>query len=121
MLQPVRIEPLADRRLITIDLIGDLDADLGATLAVTLDTLANGAECDVLVNFKRVVGIDGAGLAAAARAIAQKRFAGWSVSASVSRRNRAVRNLLASSRIPLEDVAASLSNARHILIAHHAR
>jgi ABC-type transporter Mla MlaB component len=120
MLQPVRIEPLADRRSITIDLIGDLDAELGATLAQTLEGMTCGVECDVLVNFKRVVGIDGAGLAAAAKAISQKRFAGWTISASVSRRNRAVRSLLASSRIPLED-AASLPSTRHILIAHHAR
>ncbi len=121
MLAPARVETLPVRRLVTIDLIGDLDAELGASLAQTLDGLTFPADCDVLVNFKRVVGIDGAGLAAAARAIAQKRLAGWPISASVSRRNRSVRNLLASSRIPFDELPASLPSVRHIMIARHAR
>jgi ABC-type transporter Mla MlaB component len=120
MLQPARIAPLTNRRLVTIDLIGDLDAQLGETLAITLDELAV-PDCDVLVNFKRVVGIDAAGLARAARAIAQKRLAGWPISASVSRRNRRVRSLLTSSRIPVDEAPISLASARHIMLARHAR
>jgi hypothetical protein len=120
MLQPASIAPLTARRLVTIDLIGDLDAELGDTLAKTLDQLDTHGDYEVRVNFKRVVAIDGPGLAGAARAIAQKRLAGWAISASVSRRNGRVRSLLSSSRIPLDEIAAALPSARHIMIARHA-
>ena len=120
MIQHAPIAPLTARRLVTIDLIGDLDAELGEALAQSLDALTCQGECEVLVNFKRVVGIDADGLAGAARAIAQKRLAGWPISASVSRRDRRVRSLLTSSRIPFDGSPGSLPNARHIMIARHA-
>src|ERR1700693_345536 len=119
MLQPESIAPLTARRLVTIDLVGDLDAELGDTLAKTLDELRNQDDCDVLVNFKRVVAIDGPGLAGATRAIAQSRLAGSAIFASAARGNRRVRGLLKSSRIPLDDVTATIPSGRHIIIARH--
>jgi ABC-type transporter Mla MlaB component len=120
MIQHAPIATLSVRRLVTIDLIGDLDAELGEALAQTLDALTCQGECEVLVNFKRVVGTDATGLAGAAHAIAQKRLAGWPISASVSRRDRRVRSLLSSSRIPFDELPGSLPKARHIMIARHA-
>ena len=120
MLQHAPIAALAPRRSITIDLIGDLDAHLGETLVKTLETLACDETCDVFVNFKRVAGVEAAGLSGAARAIAQKRLAGWSISALVSRRNRRVCVLLNSSRIPCDEAPAIATNTRHIMIARNA-
>lgn len=112
--------PLTERRLIAVDLIGDLDGELGATLVETLAELRRDGECDVLLNLKRVANIDGNGIAGAAKAIAELRLKGSSISVRGSR-NRHVRALLNASRIDVEKASGDPTYARHIMIARHSR
>jgi anti-anti-sigma regulatory factor len=120
MLQRVLAAPLTERRIVVIDLIGDLDADLGASLTETLDDLTNRGDCDVVISFRHVAGLDGDGLAGAAKAIAQFRLAGGPVSVTAAR-SRRVRSMLKASRIPFDEDGPTMGCNRHIMIARHAQ
>ena len=120
MIQRVSSAALTERQIIAVDLIGDLDTELGATLVETLADLRRRGDCDVLLNLKRVANIDGNGLAGAAKAIAELRLSGAAIAVRGSR-NRHVRALLNASRIELETEPGDSIYARHIMIAHHNR
>jgi len=120
MIERVASAPLAERRLIAVDLIGDLDGELAATLVDTLGELRRHGDCDVLLNLKRVANMDGNGIAGASKAIAELRLSGSSISV-LGPRNRHVRALLHASRIDVEKAPSETTCARHIMIARHSR
>jgi anti-anti-sigma regulatory factor len=119
MLQAASPASLSERRTVSVSLIGDLDADLGKILTETLGDLFRRGECDLVVGFDRVSSIQPAGLAVAARALAQFQLSGCSVVAAA--RKRSVRSALSAARVPLaprsHDDAAP---RRHVMIARHA-
>jgi len=123
MLQHVSRFPATDRPIVTIDLIGDLDARLGKILTETLGELARRGDCDIRVSFKGVAVVRGDGVAGAARAIAQTQLAGCPISACGVPRDRLVRAALNASRIPFEASrsAAPAFGGRHIMIAGHSK
>jgi anti-anti-sigma regulatory factor len=122
MIQHVSLLPATDRRTVTIDLIGDLDARLGKILAETLADLARSGDCDVRISFKRVAVVQGDGLAGAARAIAQTQLAGCPIAVCGVPRNRGLRAALNSSRIALDEGDfGSVAQGRHIMIAGHSK
>ncbi len=121
MFQPASFAPLSERRSVTVSLIGDLDAQLGEILAETLADLVRRGESDLTVDFDNVEVIEGSGLAAAARALAQHRLAGCAIAATA--RKRRVRSALNASRVPLagrDQTPPPSSVRRHVMIAHNA-
>jgi anti-anti-sigma regulatory factor len=123
MLQHESRFPATDRPIVTIDLIGDLDARLGKILAETLGELARRGDCDVRVSFRRVAIVRGDGLAGTARAFAQAQLAGCPIRACAVPRDRLVRAALKSSRIPFEEANPAWPSfgGRHIMIAGHSK
>lgn len=119
MIERVALAPLSERPVVAVDLIGDLDGELGATLIETLTDLRRRGDCNVVLNLKRVTNIDGNGLAGASKAIAELRLSGGSIAVRGSR-NRHVRALLNESRGKPETEPSS-PYARHIMIARHSR
>ena len=119
MLQTVSPAAQSNANVVTISLIGDLDAELGEFLAQALDEFAAQADCDVVVDFDRVSVVHGAGLAAASKALSQHALAGRLIVAAT--RKRLVRAALAAARVPLAPRTADPPKPRrHVLIAHHA-
>ena len=121
MFQSAQFAPLSERRTITVSLIGDLDARLGEILAETVADLVRRGESDLTIDFEHVETMEGPGLAAAARVLAQHRLAGCTIEATAKKRR--VRSALNASRVPLarRDATSPFSRAgRHVMIAHNA-
>ncbi len=118
MLARVAPAPLTERRVVAIELVGDLDAELAAILAETIDSLTRQGECKIAIGFKRISDLDREGLMSVARAIAQRRLEGWPISASLPR-NRRMRTILSGAGIPIDEGPADC--ARHIIIARTHR
>ena len=120
MIERVAPAPLTERRRVAVDLIGDLDADLGAALAEALDGLRHGGDVEIHLNLKGVAHLEPAGVARAAKAIAALRLSGSSL-AMRGPRNRHVKAFLSAARIETGPPAAETSYSRHIMIARHSR
>lgn len=108
------------RIAVFVDLIGDLDATLGALFAETLARLTERGTTDVFLTTKHVNGSSRSGLAAIDKALVAARARGCSI--AIDPGNRRMRSAFASARIQCapERLAGRPARARHLMIARHA-
>jgi anti-anti-sigma regulatory factor len=118
MVHSVAVLPeAAGRRVVTIDLIGDLDATLASLFTETLARVSARGD-DVAVNFKHVAVVHSDGFAELSKAIAAARLGGTGV--AILAKNRRIKTLFTSARIPCEEMAEGRIFVRHVMIARHA-
>jgi hypothetical protein len=112
--------PSAARAAVCVELIGDLDATLGAMFAETLAALCDSGETDVRLSTRHVTESTGAGFKALEGAVATARRRGCAV--TVDPGNRRMRAALSSLTTPKasDSPSAASGGRRHLIIARHA-
>jgi anti-anti-sigma regulatory factor len=105
---------------VVIDLIGDLDATLGAICADALANAIDAGATDILLMTKHVTATSQEGIAAIDGAMGSARELGRAVSLEPG--NRRMKAAFAAARVAVASGATPLSarRARHLMIAHHA-
>ena len=108
---------VADRQTVAIDLIGDLDATLGAVLAETLERIADAGTGYVTISTRHIAYSTRDGLARLDAAVVRARAGGCAI--SIDAGNRRMRTAFAFARIACERIASNPPSRRHVMIAHH--
>ena len=101
-----------------VDLIGDVDVGLAASLDETIRLLTPRGAQRVVVRIKHVVAAQAAGVAALSRTLSALRKAGCDV--RVATDSSRVRTLLRAAGVRTERWAGSATALRHVMIVHNA-
>ena len=116
--QAIDLAP-AVRVTVAIDLIGDLDATLGAMFSETLTRLVDDGTTDVALMLKHIALSSEDGVAALGAALARARARGCSV--AVDPGSRRMKATFAAARLNVAGSAASArTTSRHLMLARHA-